>query len=162
MHDASLRIINNHEGERRSWHGAAFVVEALVLLVFLAMSLAVLVSLVESVHARGAAADELSAAAIIASNDAEAFAADPSTLGRTAQYQFSGKKLIELNSEEASSDDPNAQDESEQTYELVRVIQQSSQPAGTLFEAHITVTRNGRIVYELDTSRYVSAEGAAK
>lgn len=162
MHDAPLRIINNHEGERRSWHGAAFVVEALVLLVFLALSLAVLVSLVESVHARGTAADELSAAAIIASNDAEAFAADPSILERTAQYRFSGENLRELRSDETSSDESNGKDESGQTYELVRIVQDDSRPAGTLFEAHITVSRDGRIVYELDTSRYVSTEGATE
>ncbi len=162
MHDSPLRIINSHEGERRSWHGAAFVVEALVLLVFLTLSLAALVSLVESVHARGTAADELSAAAIIASNDAESFAADPSIVGRTAQYRFSGEGLRELSPDEASSDEPNGKEGSGQTYELVRVVQDDSRPAGTLFEAHITVSRDGRIVYELDTSRYVSTEGATE
>lgn len=77
-----LRRGNDHD--RRPWHGAAFIVEALVLLVFLIASLAVIMQVIAGAHERSIEADRLSNAIILASNDAEAFAADP-TSGNTEE-----------------------------------------------------------------------------
>ena len=83
-----LRRGNDHD--RRPWHGAAFIVEALVLLVFLIASLAVIMQVIAGAHERSIEADRLSNAIILASNDAEAFAADPtreeSTSSSTASW----------------------------------------------------------------------------
>ena len=75
-----LRRGNDHD--RRPWHGATFIVEALVLLVFLIASLAVIMQVIAGAHERSIEADRLSNAIILASNDAEAFAADPTSGGR--------------------------------------------------------------------------------
>ena len=45
-----LRRGNDHD--RRPWHGAAFIVEALVLLVFLIASLAVIMQVIAGAHER--------------------------------------------------------------------------------------------------------------
>ena len=71
-----LRRGNDHD--RRPWHGAAFIVEALVLLVFLIASLAVIMQVIAGAHERSIEADRLSNAIILASNDAEAFAINDS------------------------------------------------------------------------------------
>ena len=53
-----LRRGNDHD--RRPWHGAAFIVEALVLLVFLIASLAVIMQVIAGAHERSIEADRLS------------------------------------------------------------------------------------------------------
>ena len=79
-----LRRGNDHD--RRPWHGAAFIVEALVLLVFLIASLAVIMQVIAGAHERSIEADRLSNAIILASNDAEAFAADPTSGNTGGEY----------------------------------------------------------------------------
>lgn len=125
-----------HPAEQRTHHGRAFVIEALFLLVFMMGSLAVLTSLMVSSYERGAASDDLSRAVVLAANDAEAFAADPAgeTLGTAEGTGASG---------------------SEDGFQLARTVEQRAQEAGTLYEAHITVSHDGDVIYELDTSRYV-------
>lgn len=115
--------------ERRSWHGAAFIVEALVLMVFLIASVTVTVQVMSASHEHGAKAAELSTAIVLASNAAEAFAADP-----------------------ASGDLTVTQDD----YTLTRSVEREAQDAGTLYRAHIAVAHGSETIYELDTARYVS------
>lgn len=158
MDDQSLPTIRHHADGRRSRHGVAFFIEALVLLVFLIWSLAVLAGLMESVQTRGTTANELSAAVILASNDAEEFSASPTVLERTARYRYSEGTLTELESDGALLDEPDKEDGNGRTYDLVRTVEQSGQPAGTLFKAHIEVSHHGRTVYSLETSRYISNE----
>lgn len=140
--------------DRRTWHGAAFIVEALVLLAFLMASLAVLVGLMGSAHERGSAADELSCAAILAANDAEKFAADPTAPQDAERYASVDGRLVKLSSDDAEEDAT--------VYELVRTVIPRGQEAGTLYEARILVSCGGKPVYELSTSRYVSTEGVAR
>ena len=64
-----LRRGNDHD--RRPWHGAAFIVEALVLLVFLIASLAVIMQVIAGAHERSIEADRLSNAIILASRSEE-------------------------------------------------------------------------------------------
>jgi len=62
------------------WSGAAFIVEALFLLVFLAAAAAVFVQMFAHSAEKSAESIELSNAVAIASNTAEQFAADPSSI----------------------------------------------------------------------------------
>lgn len=140
--------------DRRTWHGAAFIVEALVLLAFLMASLAVLVGLMGSAHERGSAADELSCATILAANDAEKFAADPAAPHDAERFASVDGSLVKLG-------DGNAEDGTP-VYELVRIVTPRTQEAGTLYEARILVSCDGKPVYELSTSRYASNEGVAR
>lgn len=71
--------------ERAVWPGAAFIVEALLLLVFLAGSLAVLMDLNADAKQLGDESDKLLSAITVASNCAEEFAADP--VGYQAAYE---------------------------------------------------------------------------
>ena len=66
-----------HTTERPAWSGAAFIVEALFLLVFLAASSAVFVQLFAQGAQQGAESLQLSRAVALASNTAERFAANP-------------------------------------------------------------------------------------
>ncbi len=151
------RIDGRRKRSSRTWHGAAFVVEALVLLAFLMASLAVLVQLMGAAHDRGEEADRLTSAIVLASNDAEAFAADPASGSRTERFQDVDGALApaEANSGENAGEGAGA-------FEVQRTVTQQDEGAGTLFSARIAVSAHGEIVYELDTSRYVSDEGAAR
>ncbi len=72
--------VGRHRAERRVWPGAAFIVEALLLLVFLAGSLAVLMDLNADADAAGKQSADLMGALVLAANVAEEFAADPMAL----------------------------------------------------------------------------------
>lgn len=137
MNFDATRLRRPDERERRSWHGAAFIVEALVLMVFLIASVTVTVQVMSASHEHGAQAAELSAAIVLASNDAEAFAADP------------------LSGDVATTEDG---------YTLTRTVDRETTEAGTLYRAHIVVSYGDEPVYELDTARYVSntAKGVAR
>lgn len=74
--------VGRRRGERRVWPGAAFIVEALLLLVFLAGSLAVLMELNADAHKTGRESAVLVSALTVASNCAEEFAADPAAAAR--------------------------------------------------------------------------------
>lgn len=70
---------------RPLWSGAAFIVEALLLLVFLIASLAIFTQLFAASAEKSIEADELSRAVAAASSVAERFAADPSAVAETNQ-----------------------------------------------------------------------------
>ena len=102
-----LRRGNDHD--RRPWHGAAFIVEALVLLVFLIASLAVIMQVIAGAHERSIEADRLSNAIILASNDAEAFAADPTSGNTGGEYVLvDGQAQDDDQREQADGADTNA------------------------------------------------------
>lgn len=147
-----LRRDNAHE--RRPWHGSAFIVEALVLLVFLVASLAVLMQIIGGAHERGEAADRLSSAIVLASNDAEAFAADPASGNLEAAYVLVDGELTKA---DGLSDDPDAS-----AFGLTRTVEAQQQPGGTLYTARIVVSSGGEVAYELETARYVSNEGVRR
>lgn len=148
------RLRRNSAHDRRPWHGSAFIVEALVLLVFLIASLAVLMQVIGGAHERGEDADRLSNAIILASNDAEAFAADPTSGDTEAVYALVDGELVE----DAGGDASGQADR----YEVTRSVQAQAENAGTLYEAHIEVESDGAVVYQVDTARYVSDEGVRR
>lgn len=79
VHGAGFRQERARHASRigANWHGRAFLVEALVLLAFLVVSLAVLISLFVNARVEGAQGDRLTQAVQLAQNAAEQFAANP-------------------------------------------------------------------------------------
>lgn len=191
--------------ERRPWHGAAFVVEALVLLAFLVTALAVVMQVMSASYERGAQADELSDAIVIASNDAEAFAADPTSTSFDTHFANIDGALVPTSSASESagadadaganadvsesadagasagaaasasanagaSEDANAgaaasadsTASANATYELSRTVDVQATESGTLYRAHITVSCDNSVIYELDTARYLSDKGVTR
>ena len=149
------------------WHGAAFLVEALVLLAFLAASLAVLFSLFASSRAEADRAARLSEAVAIAQNAAEGIAAADTFSADTAP---------------ATQTVTGAQTGT--TYELAIELEPQATGAGTLWHATITVCdtnagasdadavrsaagagtaadADAEPLYTLETARYLSAEESA-
>lgn len=124
------------------WHGAAFLVEALVLLAFLAASLAVLFSLFASSRAEANRAARLSEAVAIAQNAAE---------GIAAADTFSADAVP------ATQVVTGAQTGT--TYELAIELEPQATGAGTLWHATITVCDADASASATDAAR--SAAGAA-
>lgn len=75
--DASTLHRRRTSNVKSSWHGKAFLVEALVLLAFLVMSLAVLITLFVNARLESAGGERLAQAVHLAQNAAEEFAANP-------------------------------------------------------------------------------------
>lgn len=114
---------------RSSWSSVAFIVEAMVLLVFLVASFAVLTQLFSASLNRSVQSRSLDAATIAATSIAEHFAADPTAVQDSVQ-------LGDLN--------------------IVTDVVKESHDNGVVYTAHIKVydTRENKQVYELTTSRY--------
>lgn len=145
--------------ERSSWHGAAFVLEVMLLVAFIAASLAVLAAVFSGAQMRGIEAirltDAVTLAASGASNGAEDFAADP----EAAYVEGASTTYYAVAAGSVSPCDPSAAN----ACEVTRVVDRNATQAGALYDATITVTRDGEVLYELKTSAYVSAraDGAA-
>lgn len=139
--------------ERSSWHGAAFVLEVMLLVVFIAASLAVLAAVFSGAQMRGIEAirltDAVTLAASGASNGAEDFAADP----EAAYAEGTSTTYYAVAAGSVAPCDPSAVN----ACEVTRVVDRNATQAGALYDATITVTRDGEVLYELKTSAYVSA-----
>lgn len=75
--DASTLHRRRASHVKSSWHGKAFLVEALVLLAFLVMSLAVILTLFVNARLESAGGERLAQSVHLAQNAAEEFAANP-------------------------------------------------------------------------------------
>lgn len=139
-------LIATQRTSTTTWHGAAFIVEALLLLVFLAFALAVLMQLFGTAHSRGVEERALTHATMLATNTAEAFAAAPGADSLTASFDVDGN-LLATTADEAAGDD---------VYVVTRTVTPEQTDGGTLFQALISVEKSGQTVYELETSRYMS------
>ncbi|MDD6650948.1 MAG: hypothetical protein PUE49_01955 [Eggerthellales bacterium] len=115
--------------EKTSWHGAALLTEALILLAFLVGCLAVFFNLLASAGVMGKESTQLTEAVALASNVAEEFAADPTSVRQSQELEG---------------------------YQITCTATPSKTEGGTLYDAHITVYDGDDIIYELDTARYVS------
>lgn len=139
--------------ERSSWHGAAFVLEVMLLVAFIAASLAVLAAVFSGAQMRGIEAirltDAVTLAASGASNGAEDFAADP----EAAYVEGTSTTYYAVAAGSVAPCDPSAAN----ACEVTRVVDRNATRAGALYGATITVTRDGKVLYELKTSAYVSA-----
>lgn len=108
-HEAARRT---HWVSTRSWHGTAFVIEALLLLLFLAASLAIVMQLFGTSYTQGVQNQKAAEAIQVATNVAEEFAAQP------ARKSFS---------------------QTEGDYAVSCVVVPKEYDGGTLYEATITV-----------------------
>lgn len=120
---------------RMSWTSVAFIVESILLLVFLVASLAVLTQAFTTALSRSVESRTLDAATIAASSIAEHFAADPTDIAEETRL---GDLMITCK------------------------VDEEQRRNGVMYLAHIEVydvSGSGGVesVYSLDTSRYVSA-----
>lgn len=115
---------------RSSWHGTAFIVEAIILLAFLVGSVALFMQLFSNASLKGTENENLAHAIVLASNSAERFSADP-----------------ENASQETTADDG---------FRVTCSVAPEKTEGGTLYRADIVVSKNGEDVYSLSTARYVS------
>ncbi|MEG1405491.1 MAG: hypothetical protein RSC34_02635 [Alistipes sp.] len=125
----------------------AFLLEALMLLLFVTISLAILMQLFGASHIRSTEADELSYALVLATNDAESFAADPVAPAQPTFFEPLNRRLVAV---ETPTDD---------TYEITRNVRTEAREGGALYRAEIQVIRHETVLYHLDTAHYISREG---
>ena len=118
-------------GQRTAWASIAFIVESMLLLVFLVASLAVLTQLFAMSLNRSVESRTLDAATIAATSIAEHFAADPNDVQESTQL---GDLIVKCD------------------------VTPEARKAGTLYRATISVfdTGSGEKVYEMSTSRFES------
>ncbi|WP_139650743.1 hypothetical protein [Raoultibacter phocaeensis] len=126
---SSSQRMQTAEGRRSSWHGTAFIVEAMLLLAFLVGAIAVFMHLFADASAKGAENEDLSNAIVLAANSAERFASDPE--GMAPETETDGFRVTCLVTPEETD-------------------------GGTLYHADIAVLRGEEEVYRLTTARYVS------
>lgn len=134
---------------RRSWHGMAFIMEALVLLVFLVISIALLMQLFTMAKSHDENASALTASVILASNEAERFAVDPLS-ETTGYYALDGEMIVEVDADH------------EGAFKVQRAVESQSAPAGTLYYATITVEQHSASIYESTSARYVPDEEVSR
>lgn len=130
----------------------AFVLEAVALTAFLALSMAVIVGVFGSALQRGQEAEELTVAITLAGgaaeNGAEAFAANPAAAQDGSTYYVCDEgSVTQVDSSSADA------------YEVRRTVESRPQETGVLYTATIQVLRDDAQIYEVQTSGYVSERG---
>ena len=125
-----FRAARNSSQTRQPWHGVAFLVEAIILMMFLVATMAVFTNLLMGSQALSSNTHELTAAIVATANEAESFATHPSEGGTTATRDG---------------------------FTITCTTEAIPQAGGMLYVAHL-VTENaaGQEVYQLTTSKYVS------
>lgn len=116
-------------GRSQGHRGTAFLVEALVVLAFLMVALAVFVQLFSKAQIKGVESTQLSQAVLLATNYAEEFSADPTGV----ETQMTEDGLTATCN-----------------------IKENKNKAGTLYEATIEVSDGSKTVYTLNTARFVN------
>lgn len=142
---------NSLQKNIRPWHGSAFIVEALALLFFLSISIAVLMLLFSSSYERSIQADRFSHATILATNEAELFATQPQETSQTKYFKETEAGTLDKTTREDGS--------AQSLYKVENTITVDKKAAGALYHATIVVSYDNDIVYELETSRYASEGG---
>lgn len=154
--DNSIEIASLNAKKRASGvnpTSRAFTIEALILLAFLAVSVAIILQLFATAGIQSREAHKLSMSEHLATNAAESFGANPAAAAGTLYFDEEGMPLDEAKGAVFSVD--------------TEVTSYQTQ-SGTMYEAAITVTNyqarvDGNVIYELDTARYLSAsEGGAQ
>ncbi len=118
--------------------GVSFVVEALVLLVFLAACMAVFTQLFSGSSTLAANSERLSNAIMVAKDAAEEFSSAPQAV---ASGEPVGLTVIA---------------NGKNGFAVTCDVTDDKTEAGTMYHAHITVSDEEGTAYELDASRYVS------
>ncbi len=125
----------------------AFVVEALILLAFLAAAVAIILQLFAAAGVQSREAHKLTLSEHLATNTAESFGANPKNVPSIVYYDAEGNPL---------------EYEKGAVYSVETTITPQRMEAGTLYTADIVVTNyelryDGNVTYELQTKRYLSA-----
>ena len=152
--------------KRASWSGTAFLVEALVLLAFLAASLGVLSAVFITSLEDSVEAERLEAAVTLASDAAEQFAAHPladlsgeRTVNETA-YQVQ-VQVQTLPASDAGTGFANSAPADAAAATAGAGGEAPASTGGLYCKAHITVSCEDRQVYELDTASYAGSVAVA-
>lgn len=124
------RMQRNARVAGTTWHGIGFLIEAMVLLAFVALAIAVFFRLFAFAKERSSANTELSQAVVYASNAAEQFAAAPETMSGYAKARDNYYITCSVTSEDTA--------------------------VGTMYNAIINVSSQdtGELLYSLATSKY--------
>ncbi len=130
-----------------AFSGAAFVIEALILLVFLAACLALFMSMFGTANEIGVENTRQEQAITLAANEAELFAADPT--GSFGAHEVS--VATGLAGRTATSASPETE-----IFTVRCDVTPEAMAAGTLYRALITITFEGETLYSLQTAHYVS------
>lgn len=135
--------------DRRTWHGLAFTMEALILLIFLIISIAVLMQVFNTARTHAQHADSLSRSVTLASNEAELFNSNPEENTET-YFVVNDGTLVKT--EKVTED----------SFVVSRTVTSESTGSGTLYHATIVVERNSIEVYKINSARYVCAMEVAQ
>lgn len=131
-----------------TWHGTALILEAVLLLLFVTISLGVVVSMLSQSYSLGSRANQTTYAVALAStqarNGAEAFAAHPTKVPKTTYYQVEDGVFQEADQYLSG------------TYVVSCSVSPEEREGGTLYRAVIEVRRYNATVYTLSTAAYVS------
>lgn len=145
---------NTKNGSLRSqhtWHGTAFVLEAVALVFFLTVSLAVVTNLFGSAHKLGQSANDLTCAITLATtgseNGAEAFEADP-------EHAFQGSLYYEYVGAAFQKTDTYTSG----VYSVTNTITSAPSASGVMYTDTVVVSRFNEDVYQLETKRFVSSK----
>lgn len=132
-------------------NSVAFVVESLLLLAALIAAMAVFTQLFAGSLSQANESKREVNAVMVAQNTAERFCADPASAAAGASSRGA------LSGDEKASTSTVTQDGEDFT--VTCEVSSSERKAGTMYQAHIIVSDDAGIAYELDTTRYVSEVG---
>lgn len=139
----------------------AFIIESLVLLVFISVSIALLVQMFAAAGINGAQAHRLTMSSRLSSDAAEAFCANPHVNAWTAHYDADGNQLDLVYRNADGNTVGGVFDDADVAWTVVTDGTADMQAGGMLYHAHITVTAKDGTAYDLDTERYVSASAGS-
>lgn len=122
----------------------ALIVEALVLLVFIAAAVALIIQVFAAAEVQGRDAHNLQQSTQYATAAAEAFAAAPANASGTVYYASDGTVV----------------DAQSAAFSVITAVTADKQASGTLYHANITVyAADGSQTYAVQTERYLSRTG---
>ena len=128
---------------RHTWHGRAFILEILVVMIFVIVSIAVLAQIFALAKHENDDSTSLSYAVIIATNEAELFAANP-TDNSVRYYQITNNALEETGNPDTDS------------FSVLKNTRTIRTEAGILYETNLEIVRHNQTIYSLTSARYVS------
>ncbi len=137
MPEAPRADLASQKKKEKSKSNTSFLVESIVLLFFLLATLAIFVQIFASSVTKSYNASQLTSATGIAQKAAEEFSANPEAvaLGKTVGAGVAAK--------------------GSGSFDVTCNVTKQAQTAGTLYEAVITVSEDGKEVYTLNATRYV-------
>lgn len=124
----------------------AFIVESLVLVVFIAVSIAFLIQMFVAAGVSSSNAHKLDMSARLSTDTAESFSAAPHAGTWTAYYDAEGHAI-----------QSGTVDDGQIAWTVTTNGSAEKQTSGTLYHADITVTAHDGSTYDLSTERYVSS-----